>query len=207
MRLHELSARIDQLFSDSSDDDFFELADEVAEFFRDAFPDLKTLNLNNQNCIEFEKCLLFVEYYLIHLGKSKFLIFILLDMINGDNRFDLIRCRLKLLDYSNQVNDIQNGWMPALNEILLCSNELSQYGQVGILSNTSKEVFFERSLITALLNIRLMLRQINEEINFMPYLFDLAMNEGIVEHKLGLRIMRLSTSPDNNIDLFDFYKN
>jgi len=207
MRLHELSARIDQLFSDSNGDDIFQLADEVAEFFRDSFADLKTVDLNNEECLEFEKCLLFVEYYLIHLGKSKFLFFILLDMINGDNRFDLIRCRLKLMDYANKVNNIQSGWMPALNEIVLCSNELSQYGQVGILSNTSQEVFFDRALITALLDIRKMLRQISEENNFMPHLFDLVMKDGIVAQKLGLRIMQLSTSPENIFDLFDFYKN
>jgi hypothetical protein len=84
---------------------------------------------------------------------------------------------------------------------------LSQYGQVGILSNTSQEVFFDRALITALLDIRKMLRQISEENNFMPHLFDLVMKDGIVAQKLGLRIMQLSTSPENIFDLFDFYKN
>ena len=206
MRLLDLSARAELKTAELDEEGVFLIVKEMADYFRDSFSDLKTLNLNNQECFYFEKCLLFVEYYLLHSGKSNFLFFTLFDMIEGDSRFDLTRCRLRLMDCPNKVNNIQNEWRLSLKESILCAKELSDFGLSHILTEQSNDIFFERAISRVFSSFRRMLSQISEENNFMPHLFDLAIRDEIVEKKLALKIMQLSTMPENKSDLFDFVK-
>jgi hypothetical protein len=204
MKLMDLSLKAELKTAQLDDEGVLLAVKEIADFFRDSISNLKSINLDSQESVYFEKCLLFVEYYLIHLGKSSFLFFTLVDIIESDSRFDMIRCRLRLMDYPNKVNNIQNEWRMSLKNTLLCAKELSGFYEHGILTEQNKEVFFERSISRCLSSFRRMLNQINEENNFMPYLFDLLITDEIVEKSLAIKIMEVSRSAENKGDIYDF---
>jgi hypothetical protein len=206
MRLMDLSARAELKTAELDEEGVLLAVKEIAGFFRDSVSNLKTSSLNNQECVYFEKCFLFVEYYLLHLGKSPFLFFTLNSIMEEDNRFDMIRCRLNLMDFPNDVNYIQNDWRLLLKEAILCTKKLSAYTQPGIITEQNRDIFFDRSISRMLSSFRRMLNQISEENNFMPYLYDLLFKDELVEKSLGLKIMRACNLAENNAVIYDFLK-
>jgi hypothetical protein len=204
MRFTELSTIAQKKTDELDENGLLLIIDDIAVLFRDSFSIVKTINLTNEECSNIEKCMLFVEYYLIHSDKSKFLFFTLFDIIEGDGRFDMIRTRLKLMNFPNNVNNIQNDWRKFLKESILCAKELYGFGKSELLSDANTKVFFERSITKVMSNFRKMLRQINEENNLMQYLIDLMIVDKIVEEELASKLLRISTSGQNRTDLYNF---
>ena len=118
----------------------------------------------------------------------------------------MIRCRLNLMDFSNDVNYIQNDWRLLLKEAILCAKKLSAFTQPGIITEQNRDIFFDRSISRMLSSFRRMLSQISEENNFMRYLYDLLFKDELVEKSLGLKIMRACNLAENNGVIYDFIR-
>jgi len=205
MRLQNLANEIDVTLSELDQIKANHIIDEVQEYFRDSFSRLKTLNLNGDEIIAFEKCLCFIEYCLIHVGKSQSLLFILLDMIDSDMRLNSTRCRLNLMYCPLQVGNIRNEWRYFLKETILWVEQLCKSPKSAVLSIDMNDVFFKRALNNVFSSYRQMLIQINEIQDFNPFLFNLLFEDGIVGQDLAIRLFSLSGEDENTDTLIDIF--
>lgn len=181
----------------------YKILDDTENLIFDSFvQQFKSNTLSDDESVVLGKCIQFIEYYRLHLGKSQRLIFVIQNLIEGDIRFNLISLRLKFIEMPlEQIHNIVNDWQRCLKNIISEIEGLDNLQRSKCLPFEFNELFSKRVVVKVFRDIKLMLDKVNVSNEFIPYI----MNECRIENAELLRnVLLISTINSNSDEIIDF---